>query len=101
MKTLLVLAKNTTLAEAIRAVLDPEYYRVIHYQEVWAAEPLFSREIFDACFLDADLTDIRPLRILDQLRRATPQCPGSGSGKRRPTCRGWSISFPNRSGRDC
>lgn len=75
MKTLLVLARNSTLADAIRAVLDPGYYRVIHYQEVWAAEPLFSREIFDACFLDADLTDIRPLRLLDQLRRATPQCP--------------------------
>lgn len=75
MKSLLVLAKNSALAEAIRSVLDPEYYRVIHYHEVWEAEPLFSREMFDACILDADLTDVRPLRVLDQLRRATLQCP--------------------------
>ncbi len=75
MKTLLVLAQHPGLAEAIRAVLDPEGYRVIHYQEVWAAEPLFSRELFDACFVDADLTDVRPLRVIEQIRRAMPRCP--------------------------
>ena len=75
MKTLLVLAKQSGLAEAIRAVLDPELYRVVHHQEAWAAEPLFRREIFDACVLDADLTDVRPIRVLEQLRHALPRCP--------------------------
>jgi signal transduction histidine kinase/DNA-binding NarL/FixJ family response regulator len=75
MKTLLVLAKQPGLAEALRAALDPEAYRVIHHQEVWAAEPLFSRAVFDACFLDADLTNVQPVRALEQLRQAAPQCP--------------------------
>jgi signal transduction histidine kinase/DNA-binding response OmpR family regulator len=75
MKNLLVLARTPGLPEAIRAALDPERFRVIHHEETWAAEPLFSRSMFDACFLDADLADVRPLRALEELRRAAGPCP--------------------------
>ena len=38
MKTLLVLAKDSGLASALRAVLDPERYRIVAQAEVWEAE---------------------------------------------------------------
>ncbi|HTE88265.1 MAG TPA: hypothetical protein VK639_04865, partial [Terriglobales bacterium] len=67
MKTLLVLAKESGLASALRAVLDPERYRIVAQSEVWEAEPLLRQGTVDGCVLDADLTDIRPIRAIEQL----------------------------------
>ena len=75
MKTLLVIAKQPGLAEAVRAVLDAGEFRVLHHAEVWAAEPLFSQGTIDAVILDAELTDVRPIRAIEHLRRAMPGCP--------------------------
>ncbi len=75
MKTLLVIAPLPGLAEAVRAVLDAGEFRVLHHVEVWAAEPLFSQGCIDAVILYADLTDVRPIRALEHLRRALPNCP--------------------------
>ena len=75
MKTLLVIAAQTSLAEAVRAVLDVGEFRVLHHVEVWAAEPLFSQGNIDAVILDAELTDVRPIRAIEHLRRAMPVCP--------------------------
>ncbi len=75
MKTLLVIAQSPSLAEAVRAVLDAGEFRVLHHVEVWAAEPLFSQGSIDAVILDAELTDVRPIRAIEHLRRAMPGCP--------------------------
>lgn len=75
MKTLLVIAKQPSLAEAVRVVLDAGEFRVLHHAEVWAAEPLFSHSTVDAVILDAELTDVRPIRAIEHLRRAVPGCP--------------------------
>lgn len=75
MKTLLVIARQPGLAEAVRAVLDAAAFRVLHHVEVWAAEPLFSQGRVDAVILDAELTDVRPIRAIEHLRRAMPGCP--------------------------
>jgi signal transduction histidine kinase/DNA-binding NarL/FixJ family response regulator len=75
MKTLLVIAKQAGLAEAIRAVLDPEKHRVIHQKEAWEADPLLNEGTIDVCVLDADLTNIQPIRLIEKLRRRMPQCP--------------------------
>lgn len=75
MKTLLVIAPQPGLAEAVRCVLDAGAFRVLHHVEVWAAEPLFSQGSVDAVILDAELTDVRPIRALEHLRRALPGCP--------------------------
>ena len=75
MKTLLALAKESGLASAIRAVLDPERYRIVGHAEAWEAEPLLRQGTIDGCILDADLTNILPLRAIEQLRRAMPSCP--------------------------
>ena len=79
MKTLLVIAKQPSLAEAVRAVLGAEDFRVLHHVEVWAAEPLFSQGSIDAVILDAELTDVRPIRAIEHLHRAMPGCPVSCS----------------------
>ena len=68
MKTLLVLAKESGLPAAIRAVLDPERYRIVAQSEVWEAEALLRQGTIDGCVLDADLTNIRPIRAIEQLR---------------------------------
>lgn len=75
MKTILVIAPQPGLAEAVRSVLDAAQFRVLHHVEVWAAEPLFSQGSIDAVILDAELTDVRPIRALEHLRRAQPVCP--------------------------
>lgn len=75
MRTILVIAPLPGLAEAVRSVLDAEKFRVLHHVEIWAAEPLFSRGSIDAVILDAELTDIRPIRALEHLRGALPSCP--------------------------
>lgn len=75
MKTLLVIAKQSALAAAIRAVLDPERFRVIAFEEIWQAEPLLESGSVDACLLDADLTDVQPIRMVKQIRRLREDCP--------------------------
>lgn len=75
MKTLLVIARQPGLAEAVRAVLDAGEFRVLHHVEVWAAEPLFSQGAIDGVILDAELTDVRPIRAIEHLRRAMPGRP--------------------------
>ena len=75
MKTLLVLAQQPGLAEALRAVLDPEQYRIVQQTEVREADLLRSHGRVDACVLEAELTNIRPIRIIETLRRCLPQCP--------------------------
>ena len=75
MKTLLVLAKESGLAAAVRAALDPARYRVVSQADTWQAEPLLRQGTIDACILDADLTDIRPIRTIEHIRRVMPNCP--------------------------
>ncbi len=75
MKTLLVIARQPALAEAVRAVLDVEAFRVLHHVDVWSAEPLFRQGTVDAVLLDTELTDVRPIRIIEHLRHAMPDCP--------------------------
>ena len=75
MKTLLVIARSPSLAQAVRAVLDPGAYRVLHQPDATAAAPHLAYGPVDALLLDTDLTDIRPIRLLTELRRAHPTCP--------------------------
>ncbi len=75
MKTILVLANRPALADAVRSVLDPAKYRVLHHLETWAAEPLFSPVSVDACIVDTELTDVRPIRLIEQIRRILPHQP--------------------------
>jgi nitrogen-specific signal transduction histidine kinase len=75
MKTLLVIAPNNALAEAIRAALDPECYRVIEQAQLSGDELRFMAPSIDACVLDADLTSAEAIRTIERFRRALPGCP--------------------------
>ncbi len=75
MKTLLVLAKQPAWASALRETLDLDQYQVIHRSEVWEAEHQLRKRLVDCCILDADLADIQPVRIIEQLQHWAPLCP--------------------------
>ena len=75
MKTLLLIASQPELADAIRAMVDGERYRVVHCREPWEAEPILGQTGADACLLEADLTSLQPIRVIEGLRKRLPHCP--------------------------
>jgi signal transduction histidine kinase/CheY-like chemotaxis protein len=75
MKTLLVLAQHPDLAEAVRAGINPDEYRIIHRANLEESEPLLAHGLADACILDVELTTIQGVWLLEKLRRRAPRCP--------------------------
>ena len=75
MRTLLILTKQASLAAAIQAVLEPIKFQLILKEEVADAEFLLARGAVDAAILDAELTDARVVRILEDLKSYAPGCP--------------------------
>ncbi|MDB6122621.1 MAG: hypothetical protein JWQ71_1614 [Pedosphaera sp.] len=75
MKTLLILAPHPELAEAIRAALDPENYRVVHRVSLEEAEPLLHNGLLQACLMDVELTNVQGIWMIEKLRRRLPHCP--------------------------
>jgi signal transduction histidine kinase/DNA-binding NarL/FixJ family response regulator len=75
MKTLLVLAQHPSFAEAVRAAVNPEGYRMIHRFGLEEAEPLLHGALFGACIIDADAGNARWIWMIEKLRQRVPQCP--------------------------
>ncbi len=75
MKTLLVLAQNPDFAEAVRAAVNPEAYRVIHRLDLDEAEPLLHGNLFSGCVIDAESDDGRWIWMVERLRRHAPGSP--------------------------
>jgi signal transduction histidine kinase/DNA-binding NarL/FixJ family response regulator len=75
MRTLLILTRQPALAAAIQAVLDPAQYQVVTKEDAWEAESLLSRGAIDATVLDLELTDVRAIRVIEEVKRAAPNCP--------------------------
>jgi len=75
MRTILVIAKASGLAAALRPALDPEQYRLLAPAEFREAEPLLRQGMIDAIILDAELNQIEPIRQIQMLRRLAPSCP--------------------------
>ena len=75
MKTLLVLAEHPDFAEAIRAAINPEHYRVIARTGLEEAELLLEHGLAEACIVDVELTSVREIWFLEKLRRKAPRCP--------------------------
>lgn len=73
MKTLLVLAAHPDLAEAVRAAVSPEHYRVIHRINIDDAEPFTTRGLVDLCIVDAELAGVQAIWLLEKVRRRLPQ----------------------------
>lgn len=75
MKTLLVIAQHPELCEAIRAAVDGEKYRVILRVAIEEAEPLLANGVADACVIDADLTSVQGVWLIEKIHRRAPRCP--------------------------
>jgi nitrogen-specific signal transduction histidine kinase/DNA-binding NarL/FixJ family response regulator len=75
MKTLLVLAPHPEMADAVRAAVNPEKYRIIHRIGIDEAEPLLTHGMLDICILDVELTSAQGIWVLEKLRRRLPSCP--------------------------
>jgi nitrogen-specific signal transduction histidine kinase/DNA-binding NarL/FixJ family response regulator len=74
-KTLLVLAEHPDFAEAIRAGINPEHYRVIARTDLAEAEPLLEHGLAEACIVDVELAGVQGIWFLEKLRRKAPRCP--------------------------
>jgi signal transduction histidine kinase len=74
-KTLLVLAEHPGFAEAIRAGINPEHYRIIARTGLEEAEPLLEHGLAEACIVDVELTSVREIWFLEKLRSKAPRCP--------------------------
>ena len=72
MRTLLVITKQASLANAIQIVLDPIKFQLITKEAVNEAEFLLSRGAIDATILDVELTDTRAIRVIEELRSFAP-----------------------------
>src|ERR1022692_1994089 len=75
MRTLLVLAGHPDFAEAIRAGVNAEQYRVIERTNLDEAEPLLAHGLAEACIVDVELTGVQGIWFLEKLRRKAPKCP--------------------------
>jgi len=75
MKTLLVIAEHPDFAEAIRAGLNPEHYRVVHRSNLEEAEPFLAGGLAQVCVLDLELAGVKGIWLLEKLRRRAPRCP--------------------------
>ncbi|HWX22328.1 MAG TPA: ATP-binding protein [Candidatus Binatia bacterium] len=75
MRTLLVLAEHPVFAEAVRAAVNAEHYRVVHRANLEEAEPLLTGGLADVCLLDLELAGVQGIWSLEKLRRRTQKCP--------------------------
>ncbi|MGA2543738.1 MAG: ATP-binding protein [Verrucomicrobiota bacterium] len=75
MNTVVVIAPQPELAAAVRAALDPSFYRLIQQSELSEDEMRLSAFSIDACICEADLTTVEPIRVIKHVRRILPNCP--------------------------
>ena len=75
MKTLLVLSQHPDFAEAIKAAVNPEHYRIVHRLSLEEAEPLLHGALFGACVIDAGANAGQWIWTVEKLRRRAPRCP--------------------------
>ena len=75
MKTLLILTRQPSMSSAIQSVLDLQRYQIVTKQDARDADSLLLRGVIDATILDADLTDVKAVRSIEEIRKSAPDCP--------------------------
>jgi signal transduction histidine kinase/CheY-like chemotaxis protein len=75
MRTLLVITKQPSLASAVSTALDPSEFQIITKEAIGEAEFLLARGGIDVAVLDAELTDARAVRLIEEMRSFAPDCP--------------------------
>ena len=75
MKTLLVLAQHPEQVETLRNALENQGFRVVHRTSWEEAEPLLVHGLAHACLLDADMTGVQTIWLVEKIRRVLPRLP--------------------------
>ncbi|HTQ51451.1 MAG TPA: response regulator, partial [Candidatus Acidoferrales bacterium] len=75
MRTILVLSLHPDFAEAIRAGLNANQYRVVHRLNVDDAEPLLVHGLAAVCLVDVDLMGVEGIWLIERLRRHDAKVP--------------------------
>jgi signal transduction histidine kinase/CheY-like chemotaxis protein len=55
--------------------VDPAQFRIVAKTEVWDAEVHLRQGTIDAAILEFDLTDVQPIRTIEQIRAVAPDLP--------------------------
>ena len=71
----MVLAQHPELAENIRTALNENGFRVVHRTSWEEAEPLLAHGLAQACLIDADLTGVQTIWLIEKVRRTLPRLP--------------------------
>src|SRR5258708_2998799 len=75
MRTLLVLAQHPALAEAVRAAVNPEAYRIVHRAGVDEAEPFLAHGLAEGVIIEVGTNDVQGVWMLEKLHRRAPRGP--------------------------
>ena len=75
MKTILVLSLHPDFAEAIRASLNADRFRVVHRLNVDDAEPLLVHGLAAVCIVDVELMGVEGIWVIERLRRHDAKSP--------------------------
>jgi signal transduction histidine kinase/ActR/RegA family two-component response regulator len=75
MRTLLILAEHPDFAEAVRAAIPADRYRVVHRTSFEEAEPFLVHALAEVCILDVELANVQGIWSFEKLRRRAPKCP--------------------------
>ena len=75
MKTILVLSSHPEIAEAIRAGLNPEQYRIIHRTGQAEADPMLAHGLAQGVIVDVEFDGVQNMWMIERLRRRDARCP--------------------------
>ena len=75
MKTIMILGQHPDLAEAIRAALNADHYRVIQRAHIEEAEPFLQPGGIDLGIIDVELSNVQGLWAIEKIRKGLPTCP--------------------------
>ena len=75
MKTLLVLSSHPEMADAIRAGLSPESYRIIHRTGQDEADPMLAHGLAHGVIIDIEFNGVQNIWLIERLRRRNARCP--------------------------
>ncbi len=75
MTTVCVISAEPDLANAIAGLLGSEFYRVLPQTDWTEDVARTTADVFDVVIVDAELTSVQPLRLVERIRKRLPDCP--------------------------
>ncbi len=75
MISLLVISRQPALATALKSTLDATKYHIISKSDLSEADALVARGAIDVLVLDVEVSDVRAIRTIGELKAIAPHCP--------------------------